>query len=141
MYENQSELPSLPSVVESDLDHVPGVEIGTQVKAYKIDPDTGKQIGDSNAFVGMAYNGVGASEGGVYQHKSLYVLPPGRSPHSPSHTSGIERIDKMSDGSYWLKTPNSMYRLEIVEPSPSKELEENIGCFRRIFQQNQAAKQ
>ncbi|PIR53478.1 hypothetical protein COU76_01010 [Candidatus Peregrinibacteria bacterium CG10_big_fil_rev_8_21_14_0_10_49_10] len=131
---DHSESAAPPQVFNADIDSVPLVEIGTDVRAYRIDPSTGQRTDESEGFFGTAWHGEGAPEGGVHKGHCLYVLPPGKDEKSPSHTSGIDRIDSMCDGSYWLYTLSknkSVYRLEIVQPPIAPA--EQVGLLRKVW--------
>jgi len=102
---------SLPTVVEGDLGEIPGVKVGTDVTMGKIDPATGEFLAASFDFNGKVLEGRLNMEGKTGKGCVLYVRPPGTD--RSNHTSSILRIDRMSDGSFWLHTVNSVYRLVI----------------------------
>ncbi|PIR50036.1 hypothetical protein COU79_01610 [Candidatus Peregrinibacteria bacterium CG10_big_fil_rev_8_21_14_0_10_54_7] len=102
---------SLPTVVEGDLEEIPGVEVGTDVTMGKIDPATGEFLAASFDFNGKVARGQLNIEGRAGKGCALYVRPQGAD--KSNHTSTIQRIDRMSDGSFWLHTVNSVYRLMI----------------------------
>ncbi|KKW40829.1 MAG: hypothetical protein UY87_C0010G0013 [Candidatus Peribacteria bacterium GW2011_GWC2_54_8] len=102
---------SLPTVVEGDLEEIPGVGVGTDVTMGKIDPATGESLAVSFDFNGKVASGQLNIQGRAGKGCALYVRPPDAD--RSNHTSSILRIDRMSDGSYWLHTRNSIYRLVI----------------------------
>ena len=46
----------------------------------------------------------------------------------------------MSDGSYWLKTKNSTYRLTIISPSISEDAEAELPHIEPVVEVQQAEK-
>lgn len=117
---------SLPTVAEEDIDLVPGVVIGTEVSVEKIDPVTGEPLLTALNFNGTVTRGQKNIEGTVRKGSLLYVLPTGE--HESNHTSLISQIDRMSDGSFWLHTRNSVYRLVIgaADMLDLRDLEEPV---------------
>lgn len=110
---------SLPTAVEADLAEIPGIRLGTDVTMGKIDPATGEFLAVSFDFNGKVEKGQLNMEGRAGKGCALYVRPPGTD--RSNHTSSILRIDRMSDGSFWLHTVNSVYRL-VVGVAPHLDL-------------------
>jgi len=125
---------NVPDIIETDMPEISGLSIGYPVGIYKIDPVTGKNLGQDNLLDGKLsspapFNSSVNDQAVVCKGKRVYVLSPGleevqrRNPDEacwPAHTSILIRIDKMGDGSYWLHTESgSVYRLELKGVRPS----------------------
>lgn len=123
MVDKQDTTPAaLPTVAEDNLEQVPGVQKGTRISLEKIDPKTGAVLPSRDMSGTLAaWN---ENKGWAKKKMALYVMTaheeqlakkhPG-SEIIPTHTSGIDRIRRMSDGSYWLTTESgSTYRLRIA---------------------------
>lgn len=98
------DLPIPVAVEESDIAEVPFAFTGTDMHMQKVQPESGVLYGP--AIEGIVQQGKSAPQGGIKKGQQLYY-------GNGRHTSPIERIDHMADGSYWVKTRTSHYRIEV----------------------------
>jgi len=110
---------SIPRVLQADLAEIPEVGPGTEVTVTKIDLLTGEQVISQVDLNGKVWSGQKNMNGVVGTGLMMYVRP--TDTNSSNHTSVIERIDQMSDGSYWLHTRHSVYRL-VIGKAPNLDL-------------------
>tara|TARA_Y100000310_G_C20508212_1_gene727463 strand:- start:106 stop:582 length:477 start_codon:yes stop_codon:yes gene_type:complete len=94
-----------PEIVEPDIDTIPNCTIGSTVRVCKIDASDGLSIAETSES--DLRSGQHAPDDGVHKGQCMYYGPSER-------TSAIDHIDKMADGSYWIHTQNSVYRVEVL---------------------------
>jgi hypothetical protein len=130
----------LPLVVEKNIAAIKDVFGGDWIRLTKIDPETGKAVG-GKILSGQLSSKMGVLNppGGVriQTGKNVCLFTPRK--EKLDHTSSIERIEKLQDGTYLLFTKNeSCYRLEKESPlgdapDAPTEVSPQISTHRKTF--------
>jgi|GEM_PF-3958274 len=125
-----TELPNegVPFPLNIDMPSVPGVVKGDAICLKRIDSKTGLEIEQKIPLTGMLAASCAIAidspeyKASIDKGGHAYVVTQAMKEQQkqnpdrgmfPARTGRIDRIDRMSDGSYWLYTSKSVYRLSI----------------------------
>jgi hypothetical protein len=101
------DLPAPQTIEEGDIEQVLGTFVGTSITLRKISAPSGFPEGTEQSTV--VQSGTHAPKHGIHKGQPMYYGNRGQ------YISRIDHIDRMSDGSYWVHTQNSVYRVEVLD--------------------------
>ncbi|PIQ76284.1 hypothetical protein COU78_02060 [Candidatus Peregrinibacteria bacterium CG10_big_fil_rev_8_21_14_0_10_49_24] len=104
------DLPPAPTVVEADKECIEAAPVGTAIRLCKVHPSGIPASDVTETIVAQAGHARFAPKDGIWKDQCMYYGISGG-----QRTSKIDHIDRMSDGSYWLHTQNSVYRVELLD--------------------------
>ena len=112
---------SSPQAAPENVENIPEIPYGTRLKLQKIDPKTFVDIPQRAPLNGSLWKfGDTPAKYGISVGHKVWMDSSGD--HAPDHTSVVQRIERMPDGSYRIHTLSSVYRVILLADSKREDV-------------------